>query len=102
MVLPGAVGLALLQVDARRHVENVVVPVEDVVFEVAQGDLLVHSRLWKTCHARLLPVDNSYIGYALDAAQFGENVRGRGRWRVNGSDLQFASVVGGERHACER
>ena len=41
MVLPGAVWLALLQVDARRHVEDVVVPVEDVVLEVACSNFVV-------------------------------------------------------------
>ena len=34
--------IAMLHLDARRHVENVVVPVEDVVLEVTFRDLFVH------------------------------------------------------------
>ena len=39
---PDAVGPEVLEVDARGHVQDVVVPVENVVLEVAPRDFKVH------------------------------------------------------------
>ena len=40
--MPRTIFPALFKVYLRRHVEYVVVPVEDIVLEVARGDIIVH------------------------------------------------------------